>query len=189
VIEKILKKRARTFQYGEIVAVNSAEGKVLVQIGEGSIWTETALSLEIGDSVIVARNEDSSKFIVQYSRKALPSQGVLLLLTIMLAVILFAAPVAAQRYFVVTAFDVEAYESGYSNEVEVPGGWRSVTFKWTQNSEPDLAGYRMWCSKTSGGPYVPAEYPIACTSNNSACCTQTLAIEDPQNIQLQGELL
>lgn len=77
-IEKILKKRARTFQYGQIVAFNSAEGKVLVQIGEGSTWIETALSLEAGDSVIVARNEDSSKFIVQYSRKALPSQGVLL---------------------------------------------------------------------------------------------------------------
>lgn len=79
-IEQILKKRARTFQYGEIVAVNSAEGKVLVQIGEGAIWTETALSLEIGDSVIVAHNEDASKFIIQYTRKALPSQGVLLLI-------------------------------------------------------------------------------------------------------------
>jgi len=78
-IEQILKKRAQTFQYGEIVAVSSAMGKVLVQIGsEGSTWIETDLGLEIGDSVIVARNEDSSKFIVQYSRKALPSQGVLL---------------------------------------------------------------------------------------------------------------
>jgi len=80
-IEQILKKRARTFQYGEIVAVSSAMGKVLAQIGtEGSTWIETDLNLETGDSVIVARNEDSSKFIVQYSRKALPSQGVLLLL-------------------------------------------------------------------------------------------------------------
>lgn len=80
-IEQILKKRARTFQYGEIEAVNSSEGKVLVVIGnEGSTWIETALSLETGDSVIVARNEDSSKFIVQYTRKALPSRGVLLLI-------------------------------------------------------------------------------------------------------------
>jgi len=81
VIEQILKKPARTFQYGEIGAVSSSEGKVLVQIGnQGSTWIETALSLKIGDSVIVARNEDSSKFIVQYSHKALPSQGVLLLI-------------------------------------------------------------------------------------------------------------
>ena len=80
-IEQILKKPARTFQYGEIGAVNSSEGKVLVQIGnEAATWIETALNLKIGDSVIVARNEDSSKFIVQYSHKALPSQGVLLLI-------------------------------------------------------------------------------------------------------------
>ena len=78
-IEQTLKKRARTFQYGEIVAVSSAMGKVLLQIGsEGSTWIETDLNLETGDSVIIARNKDSSKFIVQYSRKARPSQGVLL---------------------------------------------------------------------------------------------------------------
>ena len=80
-IEQILKKPAQTFQFGEIAAVNSSEGKVLVQIGnQGSTWIGTDLSLKTGDSVIVARNEDSSKFIVQYSHKALPSQGVLLLI-------------------------------------------------------------------------------------------------------------
>lgn len=187
-IEKILKKRARTFQYGEIMSVNSAEGKVLVQIGDGSIWIETALSLETGDSVIVARNEDSSKFIVQYSRKALPSQGALLLLGIILAmVLLFTPPVSAQRYFVATAFDTDGYESAFSNEVEFSGGGRSVTFEWSPNSEPYLAGYRLWCSKVSGGPYVPAGSYIDCSAGDAACCTETLAIESPKNIRLKGD--
>ena len=45
------------------------------------IWVQTTLSLEVGDTVIVAENDqDSSRFIVQYSRKALPSKGVLLLI-------------------------------------------------------------------------------------------------------------
>jgi len=104
-----------------------------------------------------------------------------------LATILFAAPVAAERYFVVTAFDVEAYESGYSNEVKFSGGAWSVTFEWRANTEPDLAGYRLWSSKVPGGPYVQAEYPIACGTGNATCCTQTLSIEDPKNIQLQGD--
>lgn len=77
-IEKILKKRASTFQYGTVTALNSAEDRVQVQIGDQSVWIDTDLSLAVGDSVIIARKEDSSKFIVQYSRKALPSQGVLL---------------------------------------------------------------------------------------------------------------
>jgi len=80
VIEEILKKRARTFKYGEVDAVNSADGKVRVKLGEGSAWIKTGLDLEIGNAVILARNEDSSWFIVQDSRKALPSQGVLLLI-------------------------------------------------------------------------------------------------------------
>jgi len=107
-------------------------------------------------------------------------------ITIILAMLIFAGPVAAQRYFVATAFDTEAYESGYSNEVEYSGVARSVTFEWSSNAELDLAGYRLWCSRFSGGPYVPAEYPIACTAGDASCSTQTLAIEDPKNIQLQG---
>jgi hypothetical protein len=79
VIEQILKKRPRIFRYGEIEAVNSADEKVQVRIGsESLIWIKTPLSLEIGDAVIVARNNDSSWFVVQDSRKAMPSEGVLL---------------------------------------------------------------------------------------------------------------
>ena len=78
-IEKILKKSARIFRYGEVTAVNSLNEKVQVQIGSRSlIWIKTALSLDIGDAVIVARNNDSSWFVVQDSRKAMPTEGVLL---------------------------------------------------------------------------------------------------------------
>jgi hypothetical protein len=77
-IEKILKKSPRIFRYGEVVAVNSAQEKVQVQIGIKSlIWIKTPLSLEKGEAVIVARNNDSSWFVVQDSRKAMPTEGAL----------------------------------------------------------------------------------------------------------------
>lgn len=100
---------------------------------------------------------------------------------IILAILLISAPASAQRYFVVTAFDTEGYESGYSNEVEFSGGVGGVTFEWSPNSEPDLAGYRFWSSKISGGPYVRAGNDIP-----KIYTTITLSIEDPKNIQLQG---
>lgn len=105
---------------------------------------------------------------------------------IILAILLFAAPAGAQRYFVVTAFDTEGFESGYSNEVEYSGGGRSVTFEWSSNSEPDLAGYRLWSSKIGGGQYVQAGNDVSCGPNNATCCTIKLSIENPKNIQLQG---
>ena len=77
-IEQILKKRVRTFLYGEIDAVIAQEGKVRVKLGsEGTVWVNTSLSLEVGDTVIMARG-DSSRFVLLTSRKALPSQAVLL---------------------------------------------------------------------------------------------------------------
>ena len=78
-IEQILRKKPRTFQYGEVDAVSVADNRVHVKYGKGSAWVNTAISLEIGSVVIMAKNEDSTWFIVQDSRKALPSQGVLLL--------------------------------------------------------------------------------------------------------------
>lgn len=79
-IEKILKKRAETFNYGEVMAINKADQKVHVRFGEGSAWIKTELDLDIGDTVILARNADTSKFIIQYSRKSLPAEEVLLLI-------------------------------------------------------------------------------------------------------------
>ena len=79
-IEKILRKSAETFDYGEVTAVNTIDRKVYVRFGEGSAWIKTELDLEIGNTVILARSADSSKFIVQYSRKVLPAEEVLLLI-------------------------------------------------------------------------------------------------------------
>lgn len=106
---------------------------------------------------------------------------------VVLVLLLFVAPVSAQRYFVATAYDTEGYESEYSNEVEFSGGVTDVTLEWSPNNEPDLAGYRLWSSKIVGGPYLQAGNDIACGPNNATCCTKTLAIDDPKNIQLQGE--
>jgi hypothetical protein len=78
VIEKILKKDERIFRYGEVAAVNAAEEKVRVRLGsEGSVWIKTQLSLEAGDAIIVARS-GSTWFVVQDSRKAMPSEKQLL---------------------------------------------------------------------------------------------------------------
>lgn len=77
-IERILKKRAETFYYGEVVAINTADRKVRVRLGESNVWIKTELDLDIGDTVILARSADSSKFIVQYSRKLLPAEEILL---------------------------------------------------------------------------------------------------------------
>jgi hypothetical protein len=83
-IEGILRKRPGTFAYGTVEAVYEALQQVEVRLQSGIlIRVQTSLigSLRAGDTVIVAENDqDQSKFIVQYSRKALPSQGTLLLI-------------------------------------------------------------------------------------------------------------
>jgi len=79
-IEQLLKKRSETFSYGAVTAVNSVEGKVQVRLGASNIWLPTELDLDVGDAVILARRADSSKFIIQYSRKLLPAEEVLLLI-------------------------------------------------------------------------------------------------------------
>jgi len=78
-IEQLLKKRGETFCYGEVTAVNAVDRKVQVRLGENNVWIVTELDLDIGDTVILARSADSSRFIVQYSRKLLPEEEVLLL--------------------------------------------------------------------------------------------------------------
>ena len=80
-IENILKKKAAVFNYGTITAVNPILQQVRVRLRtELLVWVQTGLVLNTGDTVIVAQNDkDSSWFIVQYSQKAIPSQGTLLL--------------------------------------------------------------------------------------------------------------
>ena len=47
----------------------------------------------------------------------------------------------------------------------------TVTLQWSPNSEPDLAGYRMWRGTTPGGPYTQIGDDIACGPNVEICCT------------------
>jgi len=79
-IEQLLKKRGETFCYGEVMAISAVDRKVQVRLGDSNIWLQTELDLDVGAAVILARRADSSKFIVQYSRKALPAEEVLLLI-------------------------------------------------------------------------------------------------------------
>ncbi|MEZ4655437.1 MAG: endonuclease [Candidatus Eisenbacteria bacterium] len=72
-------------------------------------------------------------------------------------------------YYVVTALDVVGNESGYSNEASATpvdmtppaaptslvaaAGDGSVDLDWSNNGEPDLAGYNVYRATSSGGPY------------------------------------
>jgi fibronectin type 3 domain-containing protein len=73
-------------------------------------------------------------------------------------------------YYVVTAADTSLNQSGHSAEVsatpqatipEIPTGLSaragdsSVLLDWADNGEPDLAGYKVYRSVTSGGGYTP----------------------------------
>ncbi len=77
-IEQILKKRPGTFLYGKIEEVYTETETVKILLGKEYVLIKTSLALKVGDTVVLARNEDSSMFVVQYSHKALPSQGLLL---------------------------------------------------------------------------------------------------------------
>jgi len=70
-------------------------------------------------------------------------------------------------YYVVTATDEAEQESAYSNEVSVTpiapvlppdnvsatAGFSSITVSWSQVNSPQLTGYIVYRSTTSGGPY------------------------------------
>ena len=83
-------------------------------------------------------------------------------------------------YYVVTAEDNAAQESGYSSEVNatpqaVPPAAPSnlgatpdnakVDLNWDDNGEPDLAGYNVYRSTTLGGPYTKINGPLVGVSN------------------------
>ena len=79
-IEKILRGKAKIFRYGTVISYDAADEKAQVQIGETTTWIKTATSLNAGDTVLLARNDqDRSYLIVEASGKALPSQTSLLL--------------------------------------------------------------------------------------------------------------
>ena len=83
-------------------------------------------------------------------------------------------------YYVVTAEDNAAQESGYSSEVNatpqaVPPAAPSnlaatpdnakVDLNWDDNGEPDLAGYNVYRSTTLGGPYTKIYGSLVGVSN------------------------
>ena len=85
-------------------------------------------------------------------------------------------------YYVVTAEDTGANESGNSNEasatpqVTPPAaptgliasagpGQLEVSLNWDDNAEPDLAGYNVYRSTTTGGPYSKINGSLVTTSD------------------------
>lgn len=78
-IEKILKKKKSTFLYGEVISVDSAGQRVQITAGEVTVWINTTLSLSLGNTVILARDENKQKFIVQAAANVRPAVNTLLL--------------------------------------------------------------------------------------------------------------
>ena len=82
-------------------------------------------------------------------------------------------------YYVVTAENTSAQESGNSNEASATPqdfppaaptgltattGHRETVLDWSDNTEPDLAGYNIYRSTTPGGPYTKINGPLVATS-------------------------
>lgn len=78
-IEKILKKKKDSFWNGEVIALDTAGQRVQVKAGEVTVWINTTLSLEIGNTVICGRDENKQKFIIQAASNARPAVNTLLL--------------------------------------------------------------------------------------------------------------
>jgi hypothetical protein len=78
-IEKILKKQKGTFLYGEVTAIDTAGQRVQVTTGDTTIWINTTMSLSVNDTVILARDENKQKFIIQAAANARPAVNTLLL--------------------------------------------------------------------------------------------------------------
>lgn len=78
-IEKILKKKKDTFLYGEVTTLDTVGKRVQIATGDTNIWINTTMSLSVKDTVILARDENKQKFIIQAAANALPSVNTLLL--------------------------------------------------------------------------------------------------------------
>lgn len=108
------------------------------------------------------------------------------IILILIALFIFPGSLFAQRYIVATAHDTEGFQSGWSNEVYWSGGLHGVTLEWSANTEPDLTGYQFWVGYISGGDYMPSKFK-ACQPADAGCCTLTVWVEDPKNIELKGD--
>lgn len=78
-IEKLLKKKKDTFIYGEVVAIDTAGQRVQIKSGEATAWVNTSLLLKEGDTVILGRDENKQKFILQAASNVRPAVNTLLL--------------------------------------------------------------------------------------------------------------
>lgn len=78
-IEKLLKKKKDSFLYAEVIATDTAGLRVQVKAGDTIAWINTSLVLKAGDTVILGRDENKNKFIIQAASNVRPAVNTLLL--------------------------------------------------------------------------------------------------------------
>jgi len=112
------------------------------------------------------------------------------ILAVFFMVLFLSVPARADKWYVVTAYDTDNLESGYSNKVQYIGKFPlSIAFAWEPNTEPNIKGYKLRVSSVKNDPYIVIDIVIlhsdACTIQE---CQQSILLELITEIQLKGGL-
>ena len=78
ILDQLLKGRKNPFAYCEVITVDTVGQRVQVQSGDFTTWINTDLTLSIGDTVIVAMDENKQKFIINTAANGRPTVNTLL---------------------------------------------------------------------------------------------------------------